>query len=105
MPITRLDMISMAPKTQEAGVHKQNEIQHQNTTQQNAVSTVQSQARANETQTVKSEKTENKEQKYDARDGKGGSYQGSSKGRKEEEEKKKEEQKKVMRGSTFDITV
>ena len=28
MPITRLDMISMAPKTQEAGAYKQQEMQH-----------------------------------------------------------------------------
>ena len=35
MPITRLDMISMAPKTQEAGTHKQQEVQHPTNQQHN----------------------------------------------------------------------
>ena len=104
MPITRLDMISMAPKTQEAGTYKQQEIQHANSQQQNAAGAVQQQARQNETQTVRSGKTENEEQKYDAKDRGKGAYGGSS-GKKKEQEKKEEEQRMRMRGSTFDITV
>ena len=65
MPITRLDMISMAPKTQEAGAYKQQEVQHPNTQQHNIAGTVQQQARQHETQTVRSNKTENEEQKYE----------------------------------------
>lgn len=104
MPITRLDMISMAPKTQEAGAYKQQEVQHPNTQQHNIAGTVQQQARQHETQTVRSNKTENEEQKYDAKDGGRGAYGGSS-GKKKEQEKKEEEQRMRMRGSTFDITV
>lgn len=104
MPITRLDMISMAPKTQEAGSYKQQEIQHANSQQNNISGTVQQQARQNETQTVRSNKTENEEQKYDAKDRGKGAYGGSSEKRKEQE-KKEEEQRMRMRGSTFDITV
>ena len=104
MPITRLDMISMAPKTQEAGAYKNQEVQHPNTQQHNITGTVQQQARQNETQTVRSNKTENEEQKYDAKDGGKGAYGGSS-GKKKEQEKKEEEQRMRMRGSTFDITV
>lgn len=105
MPITRLDMISMAPKTQEAGAYKQQEIQHPTTQQQNIAGTVQQQARAQETQTVRSNKTENEEQKYDAKDRGKGAYGGSSGRKSKEEEKKEEEQRMRMRGSTFDITV
>ncbi len=104
MPITRLDMISMAPKTQEAGAYKNQEIRHPSNQQQNIVGTVQQQARKQETQTVRSNKTENEEQKYDAKERGKGAYGGSSGGRKEKE-KKEEEQRMKMRGSTFDITV
>ena len=104
MPITRLDMISMAPKTQEAGTYKQQEVQHANSQQHNIAGTVQQQARQNETQTVRSNKTENEEQKYDAKDRGRGACGGSS-GKKKEQEKKEEEQRMKMRGSTFDITV
>lgn len=104
MPITRLDMISMAPKTQEAGAYKQQEVQHSNTQQHNIVGTVQQQARRQETQTVRSNKTENEEQKYDAKERGKGAYGGFARQRKEQE-KKEEEQRRSMRGSTFDITV
>ncbi len=105
MPITRLDMISMARKTQEAGAYKQQEVQHPTNQQQNIVGTVQQQARMQETQTVRSNKTENEEQKYDAKDRGKGAYGGSSGRKSKEEEKKEEEQRMRMRGSTFDITV
>ncbi|MBR6535958.1 MAG: hypothetical protein IKT67_02045 [Lachnospiraceae bacterium] len=104
MPITRLDMISMAPKTQEAGAYKNQEIRHPSNQQQNIVGTVQQQARQQETQTVRSNKTENEEQKYDAKERGKGAYGGSS-GERKEKEKKEEEQRMKMRGSTFDITV
>ncbi|MBR2410000.1 MAG: hypothetical protein IKB07_13725 [Lachnospiraceae bacterium] len=104
MPITRLDMISMAPKTQEAGTYKQQEVQHPSTQQHNIAGTVQQQARQQETQTVRSNKTENEEQKYDAKERGKGAYGGSS-GQRKEQEKKEEEQRMRMRGSTFDITV
>lgn len=104
MPITRLDMISMAPKTQEAGTYKQQEVWHTTTQQQNIAGAVQQQVRKQETQTVRSNKTENEEQKYDAKERGKGSYGGSS-GRKKEQEKEKEAQRVRMRGSTFDITV
>lgn len=104
MPITRLDMISMAPKTQEAGAYKQQEVQHPINQQHNIAGTVQQQARLQETRTTQSNRTENEEQKYDAKERGKGAYQGSSKERKEQE-KKEEEQRMRMRGSTFDITV
>lgn len=104
MPITRLDMISMAPKTQEAGAYKQQEVQRPATQQHNIAGTVQQQARQQETQTVRSNKTENEEQKYDAKERGKGAYGGSSE-KKKEQEKKEEEQRMRMRGSTFDITV
>lgn len=105
MPITRLDMISMAPKTQEAGTYKQQEVQHPANQQQQIAGTVQQQARTQETRTVRSNKTENEEQKYDAKERGKGAYGGSSGQRKKEEEKKEEERRMRMRGSTFDITV
>lgn len=101
MPLTRLDMVSMAPKTQEAGTYKHNELQQNVNQQSNIVQTVQQQARQNETQTVRSSKTENE---ADAKHGGNGSYSSSS-GKKKEEQEKEEEQRKIMRGSTFDITV
>lgn len=104
MPLTRLDMISMAPKTQEAGTYRHNELQHNANTQTNIAQTVQQQARQNETQTVRMTRTENEEQKFDAKNGGNGNYGGSS-GKKKEEKNKEEEQRKIMRGSTFDITV
>lgn len=104
MPLTRLDMISMAPKTQEAGTYKQQEVQHPTNQQHNIAGTVQQQARLQETRTVRSNRTENEEQKYDAKERGRGAYQGSQRERKEQE-KREEEQRMRMRGSTFDITV
>lgn len=104
MPITRLDMIQMAPKTQEAGAYRQQEVQHPVNQQQAIAGAVQQQARHNQVQTVRSSKTENEEQKYDAKERGKGAYGGSSK-RNKEQETKEEEQRKIMRGSTFDITV
>lgn len=104
MPITRLDMISMAPKTQEAGTYKQQEVQHPNTQQHNIAGMIQQQVRRQETQTVRSNRTENEEQKYDAKEQGKGAY-GGSPGQRKEQEKKEEEQRMKMRGSTFDITV
>ena len=46
MPLTRLDMVSMAPKTQEAGNLRQNEMTHTSNLQSNVAGTVQQQARA-----------------------------------------------------------
>lgn len=105
MPLTRLDMISMAPKTQEAGTYKHNEMQHTANQQANITQTVQQQARHNEMQTVRTNHTENEEQKFDARNGGYGGYGGSSGQKKKEQEEKEEEQKKLMMGSTFNITV
>ncbi len=104
LPITRLDMISMAPKTQEVGAYKNQEVQHPTTQQHNIAGTVQQQVRQQQTQTVRSNKTENEEQKYDAKDRGKGAYGGSA-GERKEKEKKEEEQRMKMRGSTFDITV
>lgn len=106
MPLTRLDMVSMAPKTQEAGNLRQNEMTHTSNLQSNVAGTVQQQARAKETQTVKSQKTENEEQKYDAsKDGRGSAYNSEKRKREEKEKEEKAETHRVLSGSTFDITI
>lgn len=105
MPITRLDMISIAPKTQEAGNQRQQEIERPMTNQQNIAGSVQQQARQMETQTNKMTQTKNDETKYDAKEGRGNASYGGSSDKKKEQEQKEAEERKRMFGSTFDITI
>lgn len=105
MPITRLDMISMAPKTQEATAFKHQEIQKPVQDQANFQTQMNVQTRQQMTQTTKTSETY-KQKKYDAKEKGNGSYSGSGQGKKKQkEEGTVKEPKKNLRNSTFDITI
>ena len=106
MPITRLDMISMAPKTQEATAFKHQETQKPMQDQSNFQMQMKAEIQQHLTQTTKSSETY-KQKKYDAKEKGNGSYGGSGQGQKKqkEDEEKLQEQRKKMSGSTFDITI
>ena len=87
MPITRLDMISMAPKTQEATAFKHQEIQKPVQDQANFQMQMNTQTRQQMTQTTKTSETY-KQKKYDAK-----------------EKGTVTEPKKNLSNSTFDITI
>ena len=105
MPITRLDMISMAPKTQEATAFKQQEVQKPVQDQANFQTQMNIQTRQQMTQTTKTSETY-KQKKFDAKEKGNGSYSGSGQGKKKQtEEGTLQEQKKNLSSSTFDITI
>ena len=105
MPITRLDMISMAPKTQEATAFKHQEMQKPVQDQANFQMQMNTQTRQQLTQTTKTSETY-KQKKYDAKEKGNGSYSGSSQGKKKQkEEGTATEPIKNLHNSTFDITI
>ena len=105
MPITRLDMISMAPKTQEATAFKHQEMQKPVQDQANFQMQMKTETRQQLTQTTKTSETY-KQKKYDAKEKGNGSYSGSGQGKKKQkEEGTVKESKKNLSNSTFDITI
>lgn len=105
MPITRLDMISMAPKTQEATAFKHQEMQKPVQDQANFQMQMKTETRQQMTQTTKTSETY-KQKKYDAKEKGNGSYSGSGQGKKKQkEEGTVKESKQNLSNSTFDITI
>jgi hypothetical protein len=105
MPITQLDMISMAPRSQEAS-----QIKHIETTklanEQNQLNTqFNHDIKHNSMQTTKANKTENNEYRYDAKEKGNNTYynQNQKKQKKHNEERSKEDQ--PIKLSNFDIKI
>lgn len=101
MPISRLDMISMAPKTQEVTQYRQGEISKTFAEHVQIQSGFHKEIDHNSKQTVKSAKSENKEQRYDAKEKGSNSYEGQS----AKKQKKEPEDKTEIKLSNFDIKI
>lgn len=103
MPIRPIDTLSMPTRSQEASQVRHNEEVKATHTQEQSALQFQSAIVHNTQQTVKMEKSENKEYRY--KDGKknkgnqGGSSEHSG------DKKEKEEKKVSIRTSSFDITI
>lgn len=101
MPISRIDIITIPPKTQEATQYKQNELAKNFSEQAQLQSGFQKEVAQNSQQTVKTLKSENQEKRYDAKEQGSQSYEGKSSKRKNKESKKN----KDIKTSNFDIKI
>ena len=101
MPITPIDLATVAPKSQETFITKQPEVQKPLTDHMNAnLQTEQKVQRQSDT-VILTQKGENPEYRYDAKDGSGNSASYSSNDKKREkhrEEQKTELEKKFGQG-------
>lgn len=86
MSITPIDMATMAPKSQEVTLHKQQESQKPFQEQLQASSQFKNEIRQNSRQTVKTSKGDNPEYRYDAKEKGNNSYNGNKQKKKKEKE-------------------
>lgn len=104
MPITRIDIATMAPKTQEASLHKQQENQKPMHDQMQIHQQFNSEIKHNNQMTVKTIKSDNKEYRYDAKEKGNSSYAGSDSNKKKKKDKQNNSKADVRPGS-IDIKI
>lgn len=104
--ITPIEMISMAPKSQEASIVHHGENARMTAQQQGGMQQVENQARQSTQQTVRATHAENPEYRYDAKEQSNNSYSGGQKKKKQQDEKKDGEKipKDYSKGG-FDIRI
>lgn len=101
MPISRLDIISMAPKSQEVTQYKQGEVSKTFAEQVQIQAGFKKEIEHNNRQSVKSTKSENKQQRFDAKEKGSNSYE-YQRGKKQKNEV---EDKTEIKLSKFDIKI
>jgi hypothetical protein len=103
--ITQVDMLTVLPRTNEVSNIKQVEMQRPADEQTQMNSTFQQEIKHEQRKTVESQKSENKEFRYDAKEkGNGQSYSNrDKKGKKKQEEIPSST--RPMNGSSFDIKI
>lgn len=106
MPITPIDLATIAPKSQETFIAKQPEVQKPVTDHTNANLQTEQKVQKQSDTVIMNRKSENPEYRYDARDGSGNSasYSGGQKKRKEKENTPKTELEKKF-GQGIDIRI
>lgn len=94
MPISRMDMMTMAPKTNEATSYKVNQnqkpVNEQVVISENQQKTIQH----NSQQTIRKSKAENSEYRYDAKEKGNNQYSGKQKKNSDKKEEEKEKNSK-----------
>lgn len=103
MPITPIEIVSMAPKSQEVSHYKQQEFQRPINEQVQINHQFKNEIIHNSKQTVKLEKSENKEYRYDAKEKGNNSYSGSK--QKKKQSKKETAAKDNLRPGSIDIKI
>lgn len=101
MPISRIDIITMPPKTQEASQYKQNELTKSFSEQAQLQSGFQKDISQNSKQTVRTLKGENTEKRYDAKEKGSQSYDGQNSKKRQDKSKEKTE----IKTSNFDVKI
>lgn len=103
MPITPIEVATMAPKSQEASIYKHQENQKPLNEQMVINNQFNNEVKHNSQQTVKTLKGDNNEYRYDAKEKGNSSYSGSKQNKKK---KKQEEVKKdSYRPGSIDIRI
>lgn len=103
MPITPVDMLTLIPRTNEVSNIKHVEMQRPTEEQMQMNTVFQQQVKNNRQKTIETQKGENKEYRYDAKEkGNGQQYSGKSKKGKNEDSK---ESNKFSQSSSFDIKI
>lgn len=101
MPITRIEMISIAPKSQEASSQRQNEVSKSFAEQTQIQAGFHKEIQHNSQQTTKSAKGENGEYRFDAKEKGNNSYK--NQGNKNKKKNQKEDNE--IKLSNFDIKI
>lgn len=106
MSIRPIDIVTIAPKSQEASHLQANSIRGREQVTVNAENVFVRNEAKNQQRTIQATKSENKEYRYDAKDGNGRGYQGNNK-KKKNDDTKKDEQKKIKDpfSSGFDVMI
>ncbi len=106
MPIMPIDLATVAPKSQETFIAKQPEVQKPLTDQNNAIVQTENKVQKQSDSVIMTQRGDNPEYRYDAKDGSGNSasYSGNS----QNQEKRQKEQKTEMEkkfGQGIDIRI
>ena len=107
MPITPIDLATVAPKSQETFIAKQPEVHKPLTDHTNASVQTEQKVQKQSDTVIMLRKGENPEYRYDARDGSGNpaSYSGGQKQRKEQNSKAKKTEYEKKLGQGIDIRI
>lgn len=105
MPITRMDMMTMAPKTNEATSYKVNQNQKPVHEQIMMTESMQKSIQHNSQQTVRKANAENTEYRYDAKEKGNNQYSGKQKNSKKKEENKKNNKYGYIGENHIDISI
>ncbi|MFV0342290.1 MAG: hypothetical protein ACK5JH_05265 [Anaerocolumna sp.] len=95
MPITRIEVAAMAPKSQDASLYRQQQIQKPVNEQIQIHQHINSEIKHNNQQTVKMQKSENNEYRYDAKE-KGNNSHSGKKGKKKKDSEKESKSKSEL---------
>lgn len=107
MSITPIEIATMAPKSQEVSVHKVQEIQKPMNDQALLSKQFSNEIKQNNSQTVKTIKSENKEYRYDAKEKGNNSFAKSNSKKKKKDDLKNKEAvpKDNFRSGSIDIKI
>lgn len=105
MAISPVEMISLAPKSQEASFQKHTEVQKPTVEQQVLTAKMHTEIRHNSTQAVPTKKSDNPEYRYDAKEKGNNSYEGQGKKQKKKNSDHKEEETKASVPGRIDIRI
>lgn len=105
MPITRIEIAAMAPKTQEVTPYKQQEAQKPLNEQILIGQQLNNQIKKESQQTVRTIKGENKEYRYDAKEKGNNSYSGKKNNKSKKKKDNETAPKDNIRSGSIDIKI
>lgn len=106
MSIRPIDIVTVAPKSQEASHMQANNLRGREHAEMNASHVFERNELKNQQRTVELGKSDTQEYKFDAKDGNGKGYKGNLRKKAKKEEKEKDnENKKVSYSRGFDIKI
>lgn len=99
MPITRMDVVTMAPKSQEVTTYKVAQHERPMNEQMQLGTQLSKELKHNSMQPVKATRSDNPEYRYDAKEKGNNSYQGKKKNQKKKRNTSKESEQKETKTS------
>lgn len=105
MPIIPIETAVMAPKSQDASMVRHQQVQKPQNDQMHIQQQFNSEIKHNNQQTVKMQKSDNHEYRYDAKEKGNGSYSGSMKKKGEKDKKENKKSKQSTWTGSIDIRI
>lgn len=105
MSIRPIDIVTVAPKSQEASHMQANSLRGREHAEMNASHVFERNEMKNQQRTVELSKSDTQEYKFDAKDGNGKGYKGNSRKRKVKKEENENTDKKESYSGGFDIKI